>query len=65
MFIDLNVPVPTVTFQGTAQPKKAKGKQTQHQQQLPAISFTPAQLNAIEARIDLLIHCQSCPIKFR
>ncbi|KIP02763.1 hypothetical protein PHLGIDRAFT_78642 [Phlebiopsis gigantea 11061_1 CR5-6] len=55
MYIDLNVPVPTITDGAPMPSKKSKGKQPQ-QQQKPAILFTPAQISAIEARIDLLVY---------
>ena len=59
MFIDLNVPIPPVTIQGNVQQsKKQKGKQPQQAQERPTVVFTPAQLNAIETRIDVLVHCQ-------
>ncbi|KAH7890653.1 RNase P subunit p30-domain-containing protein [Phlebopus sp. FC_14] len=53
MFFDLNVPVVAHEFQGAAQSRKGKGKQPQ---QNPAITFTPPQITAVEARIDLLVH---------
>jgi ribonuclease P/MRP protein subunit RPP1 len=51
MYFDLNFPVPPLP---TVQSNKGKGKQVQ-----PSHSplFTPAQLAAIEARVDLLVHC--------
>lgn len=59
MYIDLNVPVPTITDAIPVQSKKSKGKQSQPpQKQQAAVSFTPAQLTAIEARIDLLVYCE-------
>ena len=60
MFIDLNVPVPYLSQQhpGQASSKKGKGKQVQN---VPAMfnPFTPAQVAALESRIDMLVHCQS------
>ncbi|GJF00002.1 PHP domain-like protein [Phanerochaete sordida] len=57
MYIDLNVPVPVVADAAPVQSKKNKGKQAQQpQKEQPAVSFTPAQLAAIEARIDLLVY---------
>ena len=56
MFIDLNVPVPILpghTVQTSS--KKGKGKPEQN---APAPTFTPAQITAIESRIDLLVQCQ-------
>lgn len=52
MFIDLNFPVTIVPGNVPQQSRKGKGKQTQTQ--VPSIVFTPAQLAAIESRIDLL-----------
>lgn len=61
MYIDLNVPVPSITTVGPTQSKKSKGKQPQQAQpQQPAVVFTPAQLTAIESRLDILEHCTSC-----
>lgn len=55
MYFDLNFPVPPSSRTiGHAQSNKGKGKQVQHSQ--PAL-FSQAQLEAIEARIDLLVHC--------
>ena len=60
MFSDLNVPVPTLSKQQLAQAasasKKGKAKQDQNVSVPPA--FTPAQVAAIESRLDLLVHCQ-------
>ncbi|KAI0677136.1 PHP domain-like protein [Trametes maxima] len=55
MFADLNVPVPALTKQQLAQAasKKGKGKQEQNGS-TPA--FSPAQVTAIESRLDLLVH---------
>ena len=58
MYIDLNVPIPEPPNLGTGLSKKQKGKQPQTRQEPPAVIFTPAQLAAIESRIDLLVHCQ-------
>ncbi|KAJ6601098.1 PHP domain-like protein [Mycena vulgaris] len=54
MFFDLNVPVHHPQ-QSSAQnlSKKAKGKQPQQQID---VTYSPAQISAIEARIDLLVH---------
>lgn len=57
MYFDLNflVQPPSRTTGPThAQSNKGKGKQVQHSQ--PTL-FSPAQLEAIEARINLLVHC--------
>lgn len=48
MYFDLNVPI---SLSSGTQSNKGKGKQS--------ILFNPAQLAAIEARIDLLVHCPS------
>ena len=63
MYIDLNVPVPVLADGPPVQSKKGKGKQPQ-QPQKSAVSFTPAQLSAIEARIDLLIYRESSAVRF-
>jgi ribonuclease P/MRP protein subunit RPP1 len=59
MFIDLNIPTPTIPIHASAAPKKQKGKGSQQplQAQIPAVTFTPAQLTAIESRLDVLEHC--------
>ena len=57
MYFELNflVPPPSRTTGPThAQSNKAKGKQAQHSQ---LALFSQAQLEAIEARIDFLVHC--------
>lgn len=57
MFFDLNVPITAHQGPGAAlQSKKNKGKQPQATN---TNVFTPAQVAVIEARIDLLVHCQS------
>jgi len=57
MFFDLNVPVVAHQGHGAAlQSKKSKGKQPQVTS--TNVVFTPAQVVVIEARIDLLVHCQ-------
>ncbi|KAG9309685.1 PHP domain-like protein [Chiua virens] len=54
MYFDLNVPVVAHQSHGPAlQSKKSKGKQPQV---TSAVVFTPAQVAAVEARIDLLVH---------
>lgn len=55
MYIDLNVPAPQVHSQ-QSHSKKGKGKQNAPP---PKVNFAPAQLAALENRIDLLVHCQS------
>ncbi|KII85625.1 hypothetical protein PLICRDRAFT_85477, partial [Plicaturopsis crispa FD-325 SS-3] len=52
MFFDLNIPLPALGQQTTQQSKKGKGKQVQ--QATPAV-YNPAQVAAIERRIDLLV----------
>ncbi|EKM52974.1 uncharacterized protein PHACADRAFT_30094 [Phanerochaete carnosa HHB-10118-sp] len=59
MYIDLNVPIPAIVDVAPVRSKKNKGKQPQQpQKQQPAVSFTPAQLSSIEARIELLVYCR-------
>lgn len=53
MFYDLNVPVAAYEIAGTSQSKKSKGKQPQRGE-----LFTPAQIAAIEVRVDILVHCE-------
>lgn len=66
MYIDLNIPVPVVSITAAATSKKNKGKAPQQpgQAQQPAVTFTPAQITAIEARLDALEHCTSRLISF-
>ena len=52
MFYDLNVPISTNSSSSLS--KKGKGKQPQTSN---APQFTAAQLSAIDAHLDLLIHC--------
>ena len=49
MYFDLNVPVSAPASSVT---KKGKGKQG-------PITFSGPEINAIEARIELLVHCQT------
>ncbi|KAI0082352.1 PHP domain-like protein [Panus rudis PR-1116 ss-1] len=64
MYIDLNVPVPVVQTQAIKK-DKGKGKQLRQQSQSsPGVTFTPAQISAIESRIDLLIHLGYTVIAF-
>jgi ribonuclease P/MRP protein subunit RPP1 len=58
MYFDLNVvvPVPAVTRPAAGDGKKAKGKGPQGPATIP-VSFSPGQVAALEARIDLLVHC--------
>ncbi|KAL4066000.1 RNase P subunit p30-domain-containing protein, partial [Scleroderma citrinum] len=53
MYYDLNVPVIAYETTGASQSKKSKGKQPQS-----TALFTPAQIAAIEARVDILVHCE-------
>jgi ribonuclease P/MRP protein subunit RPP1 len=58
MYFDLNVPIPQPSANPVAQTNKGKGKQFQpHTSPL----FTPAQLAAIQTRLDLLVHRASFP----
>lgn len=59
MYFDLNVPIPlpSTSLAGT-QSNKGKGKQVQSSH---STFFTPAQLAAIETRVDLLVHCSFVP----
>ena len=54
MFFDLNVPVPSVG-QSSAQvgSKKGKGKQQPND-----ATYNAAQINGVEARVDLLVRCK-------
>lgn len=59
MFFDLNVPAPTIYHQppgGQGSSKKGKAKQPPA---APAVAYSAAQLAALDARVDLLVHCQS------
>lgn len=59
MYADLNVPVPVPALPLPSSKKvKGKGKATDAPvEQAPlTITFTPAQLRAVETRIDLLVH---------
>jgi ribonuclease P/MRP protein subunit RPP1 len=58
MFFDLNIPVHhPQQLAGQNVSKKSKGKQPQQlQQSQDAIHYTPAQIAAIETRLDLLVH---------
>ncbi|KAI0055708.1 PHP domain-like protein [Artomyces pyxidatus] len=73
MYFDLNVPVPSPASSsgsGQSQSKKGKGKQHQQQQQQQSSSsstsplYSPAQINAVEARVDLLVHLGYTVIAF-
>ncbi|KAI0083889.1 PHP domain-like protein [Irpex rosettiformis] len=55
MYIDLNIPTPVIATPTPAQSKKSKGKAPQQRDQ-NVVSFSPAQLTAIEARLDVLEH---------
>ncbi|KAI0685421.1 RNase P subunit p30-domain-containing protein [Cerioporus squamosus] len=55
MFVDLNVPVPTLSKQQLNQTASKKGKGKQEQSAVPP-AFTPGQVAAIESRIDTLVH---------
>ena len=53
MYFDLNVPIPQPSASSVAQSNKGKGKKVQSS---TSQQFTSAQLIAIEARVDLLVH---------
>ena len=53
MYFDLNVPIPQPSGSSVAQSNKGKGKQVHTS---TSLLFTLAQLAAIEARVDLLVH---------
>jgi ribonuclease P/MRP protein subunit RPP1 len=62
MYFDLNVPVPQPASlaASAAQPSKKanKGKQAQASTaSSPTVSFSHVQIIAIEARVDMLVHC--------
>ncbi|VDB92369.1 unnamed protein product [Peniophora sp. CBMAI 1063] len=59
MYFDLNVPVPvpaSIASSSGQASKKGKGKQQQNAGPAPVVAFSPAQITAIEARVDLLVH---------
>ncbi|KAI0319990.1 RNase P subunit p30-domain-containing protein [Amylostereum chailletii] len=60
MYFDLNVQVPapasTGSGPGQSQSKKGKGKQAQPPSTSAPPSYSPAQIAAIESRVDLLVH---------
>ncbi|PIL37048.1 hypothetical protein GSI_00740 [Ganoderma sinense ZZ0214-1] len=56
MFADLNVPVPTLSRQQASQAASSKKGKAKQDQNAPPLAFTPAQVVAIESRIDLLVH---------
>ncbi|KAI0375530.1 PHP domain-like protein [Pilatotrama ljubarskyi] len=64
MFADLNVPVPTLSKQQLNQAASKKGKGKQEPQSGPPPAFTPAQVTAIETRLDLLVHLGYTVIAF-
>ncbi|KAF8838077.1 PHP domain-like protein [Paxillus ammoniavirescens] len=61
MYFDLSVPVIAHEVPGVLSSKKSKGKQPQSQN---TVVFTPAQIAAIEARLDLLVHLGYTVIAF-
>lgn len=65
MFFDLNVPIPSSSQPlGQSISKKGKGKQPIT---ASPVTFNVAQINALEARIDLLVRCEFylfCTISF-
>ncbi|KAF9005235.1 PHP domain-like protein [Cyathus striatus] len=61
MFFDLNVPVPLLSkHPGQAVSKKGKGKHPT----VPETAYTQAQISAIEAHVDLLVHLGYSVIAF-
>ncbi|KAF8878521.1 RNase P subunit p30-domain-containing protein [Infundibulicybe gibba] len=67
MFFDLCVPVwnPSLSLPGQNQPsKKGKGKPTWPNASAPVSLFTPAQVNALEDRVDLLVRLGYSVIAF-
>jgi ribonuclease P/MRP protein subunit RPP1 len=61
MYFDLNVPVPTPALARSNAPvpakkEKGKGKGPPASSNIAA-TFSPAQIAALETRIDLLVHC--------
>ncbi|KIK79109.1 hypothetical protein PAXRUDRAFT_770614 [Paxillus rubicundulus Ve08.2h10] len=61
MYFDLNVPVIAHEGPGVLPSKKSKGKQPKLQN---TMVFTPAQIVAMEARVDLLVHLGYTVIAF-
>ena len=59
MFFDFNFPVPNPgnLVQRVNLSKRSQEKQPQHS----GAAYSPTQINDIETRLDLLIHCQSSP----
>ncbi|CCM05297.1 uncharacterized protein FIBRA_07511 [Fibroporia radiculosa] len=56
MFFDLSVPVPPISSRpGPSQGPSKKGKEKQ-QANAASVVYTPAQISAIENRLDLLVH---------
>jgi len=56
MYIDLNIPVPSVDLPHTSRQSK-KGKGAVNQMQPPSkILYSPAQIAGVENRVDLLVH---------
>ncbi|KAF8879267.1 RNase P subunit p30-domain-containing protein [Infundibulicybe gibba] len=67
MFFDLCVPVrnPSLSLPGQNQPsKKGKGKPTLPNASAPVSLFTPAQVNVLEERVDLLVRLGYSVIAF-
>lgn len=56
VYFDLNVPIP-FNIKSTSASKKDKGKGKQ--QDAPNVMYSAAQLSTIEARVDMLVHCES------
>ncbi|TFY76300.1 hypothetical protein EWM64_g7714 [Hericium alpestre] len=66
MYFDLNVPIPPPASGSSSQSvsKKGKGKQQQQQGSTFSVAFSPAQITAIEARVDILVHLGYTVIAF-
>lgn len=60
MFFDLNIPIPALQPSGipatASQSKKGKATTKRANAQQPESSFSPAQIAAVENRVELLIH---------
>ncbi|KAI0832312.1 PHP domain-like protein [Trametes gibbosa] len=56
MFADLNVPVPTISKQQLGQGGSKKGKAKPQEHGGPPPAFSPAQVAALESRLDVLVH---------
>lgn len=57
MFFDLNVPVPSVGQSSQIASKKGKAKQ--QAQSTASVTYNATQIKTVEARVDLLVRCES------